>query len=349
VKVAPLALFVSLGFAAACGRTELALFEPDANAGEGEGGSSRGGAAGTGTGGAFSAGGANGRGGSVSGTAGDGGGTGGESAGTGGESAGTGGAGRIGAAGIGGMVPSVCGDGIVAPGEACDTGSESTTPALELRQGTWRMPVLPVVAAASATTHYAYGSRSSHTGFEATGKSSLYLYRATPEAALSLVLLNGIDEDSSGMIQPASDIVFEIAGLPDVALVVISDDDVEVGRTTPTTARAEWDCDRNSDGGVIGGLPFPGTWHLTIAPSFLAGITAWAFLSGAQGSDLGVGAELSLDLSKPVEIVASDRVANCRADCTLPRCGDGILDPGEVCDDHNELPGDGCFDCRPEP
>jgi cysteine-rich repeat protein len=347
VNVAPLRLFISLAFAASCGRTELAdpPLDPDAIAGEG--GSSLGGSAGTGTGGAFSKGGTPGRGGSAAGT----GGGGRVSAGTGGGgvSAGTGGAGRGGAAGMGGMAPGVCGDGIVAPDEACDTGAESTTPALELRQGTWSMPVRPIVGPTSATTHYAYGSRSSHTGFEAAGKSSLYLYRSNPEAAMSLVLLNGIDEDSSGLIQPASNIVFEIAGLPDVAVVAISDDDVEFGRTTPTTARADWDCDRNADGGVIGELPFPGTWHLTITPSFLAGITDWAFLSGAQGSDLGVGAELSLDLSEPVEIVASDRVADCRADCTLPRCGDGILDPGEVCDDHNELSGDGCFGCLPEP
>lgn len=32
----------------------------------------------------------------------------------------------------------------------------------------------------------------------------------------------------------------------------------------------------------------------------------------------------------------------CRADCTLPRCGDGVVDPGEICDDGNLLDGDGC-------
>jgi cysteine-rich repeat protein len=210
------------------------------------------------------------------------------------------------------------------------------------------MSVRPIVGPATAITHYAYGSRSSHTGFEAPEKSSLYLYRGDPEAALSLVLLNGIDEDSTGLIQPASNIVFEIGGLPDAAVIVISDDDIEFTRTTLTTARAVWDCDRNGDGGVIGGLPFPGTWHLTIAPSFLAGITDWGFLSGAPGSDLGVDVEISLDLSQPIEIVASDRVVDCRDDCTVPRCGDGILDPGEACDDHNEQPGDGCYGCRPE-
>ena len=36
----------------------------------------------------------------------------------------------------------------------------------------------------------------------------------------------------------------------------------------------------------------------------------------------------------------------CPADCTPP-CGDGILDPGEACDDGNSVSGDGCSnDCR---
>jgi len=39
---------------------------------------------------------------------------------------------------------------------------------------------------------------------------------------------------------------------------------------------------------------------------------------------------------------------HCRQDCTLPRCGDGVVDPGEgeECDDGNLVDGDGCdSDC----
>jgi cysteine-rich repeat protein len=336
---APLTIGVSLAFFAACGRTHLPdpFLDPDADADAGEGGSSRGGSAGIGTGGSVSRGGTT----ASGGVAGIGG--------SGGASAGNGGAGRGGTAGMGGMIPDICGDGIVGPSEACEPDTEPSAPALEIRQGTWKVPVYPIVGPATATAHYAYDSRSSHTGFEGPEKSSLYLYRWSPESALSLVILNGIDEDSSGLVQPPSDVEFEFAGLPSTAVVVISDDDVEFGRTTPTTALALWDCNLNSDGGVIGGLPFPGSFHLTVTPSFRAGITSWVFLSGAQGSDPVVAAEHSLDLSQPVEIVASDRPADCRADCTVPRCGDGILDPGEVCDDPNTLSGDGCFECRPEP
>jgi cysteine-rich repeat protein len=37
----------------------------------------------------------------------------------------------------------------------------------------------------------------------------------------------------------------------------------------------------------------------------------------------------------------------CRLDCKRARCGDGIMDPGELCDDGNNTPGDGCrADCQ---
>ncbi len=39
----------------------------------------------------------------------------------------------------------------------------------------------------------------------------------------------------------------------------------------------------------------------------------------------------------------------CRNDCTLPFCGDGIVDPGEECDDGNNKDCDGCSDdCQVE-
>ncbi len=39
----------------------------------------------------------------------------------------------------------------------------------------------------------------------------------------------------------------------------------------------------------------------------------------------------------------------CRSDCTLEQCGDGTVDPGEACDDGNNVGGDGCrSDCTRE-
>jgi cysteine-rich repeat protein len=43
---------------------------------------------------------------------------------------------------------------------------------------------------------------------------------------------------------------------------------------------------------------------------------------------------------------AFDARSLCRTNCTVPARGDGILDGGEVCDDGNTVPGDGCAaDC----
>jgi cysteine-rich repeat protein len=36
----------------------------------------------------------------------------------------------------------------------------------------------------------------------------------------------------------------------------------------------------------------------------------------------------------------------CRTDCRPPRCGDGVTDGGEQCDDANASACDGCTDCR---
>jgi cysteine-rich repeat protein len=38
--------------------------------------------------------------------------------------------------------------------------------------------------------------------------------------------------------------------------------------------------------------------------------------------------------------------SGCRLDCTASRCGDAILDAGELCDDGNTVAADGCgADC----
>jgi cysteine-rich repeat protein len=52
---------------------------------------------------------------------------------------------------------------------------------------------------------------------------------------------------------------------------------------------------------------------------------------------------MSLQVNGPtLTIQAFDTPSKCRTDCTIPKCGDGILDGGEVCDDGNVNPGDGC-------
>jgi cysteine-rich repeat protein len=59
------------------------------------------------------------------------------------------------------------------------------------------------------------------------------------------------------------------------------------------------------------------------------------------------GKRFSLVLTEPITIQAFDESSACRTNCTIPRCGDGILDGGEVCDDGNNRDGDGCAgNCR---
>jgi cysteine-rich repeat protein len=254
-----------------------------------------------------------------------------------------------GMSGMAGMSPLGCGDGVVGPGEACDPGSEPSPSAFELRQGGFRYEVLPIVGPGSPTDFYDYRSASSHTGFEGVGAARIFLYRWSVEQAMSLVFHAGIDEDATGLTQPESHIVFEVSGLPSTGVVVLSDERMELARTSGTAVGAEWQFRRNTDGGVIGGLPFPGSWHLTVNIQFIEGFVEWTFLSGTGAADEGVFASHLLDMTQPIEIVATGDARSCRSDCTVPACGDGRLDPGEVCDDGNAESGDGCANCLPEP
>jgi cysteine-rich repeat protein len=115
---------------------------------------------------------------------------------------------------------------------------------------------------------------------------------------------------------------------------------LEFFKGSPTSAHGAWDFQNNSDGGVLSGFPIPGNWSIAIAPQFQQGIASWQYLDGTLRT-------MDLALSSPVTITAFDSPSACRTDCTVPRCGDGILDGGEVCDDGNVADGDGfSADCK---
>jgi cysteine-rich repeat protein len=348
----------SVALAVACGRTGLVSFADDSAGASADSGDA--GNGGNGTGGRSASGG-NGASAAMAGMGASGGsvavaGSGGSVAGTGVGGALSGGAGGQSMGGQAGTLPAgaagmpsfECGNGEVELGEACDPGDEPSPPALELRQGDFRAEVGPIVGFESANQFYRYGSASSHTGFEEILASRLYLYRWDVEEALSLVMHHGIDEEASGLVQPESAVTFDFEGLPPTAVVSLSDEPNEFFRSDRAAALAVWTFRRNTDGGVIGGLPFPGSWHLIVTPQFLAGVSDFRFLAGTGTPDLGVAVAQGLLLATPVEIVSSDNIGSCRADCTVPICGDSRLDPGEVCDDGNSLEGDGCSGCRPE-
>jgi cysteine-rich repeat protein len=302
-----------------------------------------GGVMGSGSGGAMGSGGTIGAGG-VTGAGGAAGAGGTAGAGAGGSSIGGAGgsSGRGGGAGSGGSAGSRsrCGDGRVDPGEECDLGAgNANRPALVVQQGAASHAVLPVSRAATANAFYNYFASSSHTGFEQVSTSHMMLYQDRNTGAMSLVVVLGIDEGTSGQLQPNGRVTMSFTGLPRRVAVALSDDAGELYLTSQTTAQGDWHFNRNGDGGILSGLPFPGTWSVIVTPAFMSGISSWQF------SDDQASTSLTLDV--PITISAFDSPSKCRTDCTVPTCGDGILDGGEVCDDGNRSNGDGCSsDCK---
>src|SRR5262249_30216268 len=105
-------------------------------------------------------------------------------------------------------------------------------------------------------------------------------------------------------------------------------------------AQGNWHFQNNSDGGVLSGFPLPGSWSVTVTPTFDPFITDFSFINGND-------ALVPLKLTLPVTLTAFDTPSPCRLNCTIPVCGDGVLDGGEVCDDGNTQGGDGCAaDCK---
>lgn len=236
----------------------------------------------------------------------------------------TGGAAATGGAGGN---PNTCGDGKIDPGEQCDLGPDNAASAAFLvTQGGTSFAAVPFTRTGTSTEFYAYSSLSAHTGYEALGMSRILLYLDKSTRGLSLIVFHGVDQDSSRLEQPSSTIQFLFSGLPDSTAIDISDDPRELIMTSPTTATGLWNFTNNSDGGVFHGIPLPGDWTIIVEPYFIKGDWTWTWLTPD-------GSELHLDASQPVSIEARSTHGECRADCTVPRCGDGILDAGEVCDD----------------
>jgi cysteine-rich repeat protein len=237
----------------------------------------------------------------------------------------------------------ICGDGFVDPGEQCDLGAgNADRPAFLLSFQNSAQGVVPVVAAKDAAIFYNYNSASGHTGFEVFKGSIAFLYADSSTKALSLFVEHGIDFDTSGLNQPQSHVLMDITGLPASSVVALADDTPsEFQKNTATSIHGDWNFQSNSDGGVVSGLPFPGNWTIVVTPKFPNTITTWVYENGgAMPSQITLGGPTAT-------IQAFDSPSPCRKSCTIPKCGDGILDGGEVCDDGNNVSGDGCAaDCK---
>lgn len=233
-----------------------------------------------------------------------------------------------------------CGDGFVQTGvEECDAGAANgDRPALAIVQGPLFEAVTPVARGESVVSFWAYESASAHTGLEALGTSKLFLYRDVSSGAISLCSLHGIDIAASGLEQPKSHVRGDFLHLPQGAFVAVADDrPEEVAMVGATQASADWHFHENTDGVAISGLPFPGSWAIEVDLTFLLGISTWVFVHDAQGST-----PIPLEAGQTAIVVAQTDPGACRLDCTIPRCGDGRLDAGEICDDGNVVDGDGC-------
>ncbi|MFO0615433.1 MAG: DUF4215 domain-containing protein [Polyangiaceae bacterium] len=234
-----------------------------------------------------------------------------------------------------------CGDGFLRPAtEECDAGAGNADRlALVLLDGKSVQPISPVVRSVSSEQFYGYSSASAHTGFEGVTTSNLFLFASPSAPRLSLFSIHGIDLNSSGLSDGECIVQQTFSGLPAGVTVGLTDDDPkEFQLGAAGTAIGDWKYHDNSDGGVLDGLPFPGTWTVQVDSTFVAGVDTWHYVDGD-------GAPLPLEASFAILEARSDP-SPCRVDCTLPRCGDGIVDAGEVCDDGNQLPGDGCSpDC----
>lgn len=241
-------------------------------------------------------------------------------------------------------LPASCGDGFVHAGfEECDGGVfNADGPAISLIQGALSRPVTPIVRGEPIASFYDYSSASAHTGFEEVSESKLFLYQdGSAKGSLALVAIHGIDGNGTGQSQPTSHVEMGFFGLPEGTFVAVADDTKkEFQLLEPTMARGDWDFDNNSDGGALAGIPFPGKFVIEVVPTFASGIARWEYLDGN-------GEKITLTMDAPAKLVALDVPSVCRLDCTVPRCGDGILDGGEVCDDGNASGGDGCAaDCK---
>ncbi|MGE3629232.1 MAG: DUF4215 domain-containing protein, partial [Sandaracinaceae bacterium] len=238
-----------------------------------------------------------------------------------------------------------CGNGILEMGETCDLGAANVdNPAIEVTQPTGfsRVPRL-VSRFNNAATFYGLVSASAHTGYEAASTSNLFMYRDLSTGTVSLFVVHGIDRTTSGIPQPLASVTFQISTVPSGTSVVISDDGGELRFIGGGLYQGDWNFQDNTDGGVIQGLPIPGNWTVRVDPTFRMGLSSWRWVDEPATFS-------ALTMSQDVFITARSTPSMCRRDCTVPRCGDGRWDAGEVCDDGNTVSGDGCAaDCRSVP
>ncbi len=219
----------------------------------------------------------------------------------------------------------VCGDGFVSPSEECDAGPENgRKPALSIVSLGVTTELFPLSIDQAVIDYYAYDSASSHTGLEEAFKS--ILHPVIDPSGLFLLTLHNIDQDTSQIETGDGEVYQRFSGLPAGATVFFADDNPkEFSMASDGTAIGNWEFHNNTDGGIIGPLTFPGEWVIHVESDFIDSIDDYV----AEHAGFAV----PLDLNATAYLIAHDKPGPCTEECTLPGCGDGFVDGGEVCDD----------------
>jgi len=228
-----------------------------------------------------------------------------------------------------------CGNGVVELGEACDAGEANgeRVPALALEVDGEELVVAPIVTSEDAVSFYDYTSVSAHTGFEAPFTSLAFAHVARLSSELSIFSIHNIDRDSSGVATGQGFARQRYSGLPPGAFVALSDEQHELFLAGASEAEGDWQWQDNTDGGVIGGLPLPGDWRVDFEITS-SSTTAYSFIDA--------GGPIDLPFRQSAPLIARSAGPSCTRTCESIRCGDGVVDAGEVCDDGNTTDGDGC-------
>jgi cysteine-rich repeat protein len=163
------------------------------------------------------------------------------------------------------------------------------------------------------------------------------LHQDMSTGVVSLITHHGIDQDTSNITQPQTQVLMKISGPTSMVVSLADDTASEFKVESPGFIFGNWSFQANSDGGVIGGLPFPGNWQVDVGPSFDQNIKSWQWVDGT-GNLFGLTGNGLVSIRSN----AGPSAGVCRTDCTMITCGDGRLDAGEQCDDGNPFGGDGC-------
>ena len=157
----------------------------------------------------------------------------------------------------------------------------------------------------TAASFYDFYSASSHTGFEYTRRSLVFLYRdLRDEGNLSIFFLHGVDDtgQAAHLRQPYGRVHGCIEGIPAGARIAVSDDNTSEfnwsrhcnGRPTHNgnIARGYWSFGNNTDGGAVDRIRTDIDWEITVNIQLYDAMDEWRYFA-VDGDDIMLDVNLS--------------------------------------------------------